>query len=116
MTALETDPDTIERWKDARQEELDAEAIYRALAAAQTTPERAELFGAIAEDEREHAAHAFASAGKAMQHHHHRNGDTGLVALGNVESAVAVIVRDAEAADTVGHRGRRGRRRRRLSR
>ena len=57
MTALETDPDTIERWKDARQEELDAEAIYRALAAAQTTPERAELFGAIAEDERRHAAH-----------------------------------------------------------
>ena len=57
MTALETDPDTIERWKDARQEELDAEAIYRALAAAQTIPERAELFAAIADDERRHAAH-----------------------------------------------------------
>ncbi len=57
MTALETDPDTIERWKAARQEELDAEAIYRALAAAQTIPERAELFAAIADDERRHAAH-----------------------------------------------------------
>ena len=42
MTALEIDPATIERWKAARQEELDAEAIYRALAAAQTTPERAD--------------------------------------------------------------------------
>ena len=57
MTALETDPDTIERWKAARQEELDAEAIYRGLAAAQTIPERAELFAAIADDERRHAAH-----------------------------------------------------------
>jgi VIT1/CCC1 family predicted Fe2+/Mn2+ transporter len=57
MTALETDPATIERWKAARREELDAEAIYRALAAAQTTPERAELFVGIADDERRHAAH-----------------------------------------------------------
>ena len=57
MTALETDPATIERWKAARQEELDAEAIYRALAAAQTTPERAELFAGIADDERRHAEH-----------------------------------------------------------
>jgi VIT1/CCC1 family predicted Fe2+/Mn2+ transporter len=57
MAALDTDPATIERWKAARQEELDAEAIYRALAAAQTTPERAELFSSIADDERRHAAH-----------------------------------------------------------
>jgi VIT1/CCC1 family predicted Fe2+/Mn2+ transporter/rubrerythrin len=57
MAPLETDPDTIERWKAAHQEELDAEAIYRALAAAQTIPERAELFAAIADDERRHAAH-----------------------------------------------------------
>lgn len=57
MTALETDPATIERWKAARQEELDAEAIYRALAAAQTMPEKAELFAGIADDERRHAAH-----------------------------------------------------------
>ena len=57
MTALETDPATIERWKAARQEELDAEAIYRALAAAQTTPARAELFAGIADDERRLAAH-----------------------------------------------------------
>lgn len=56
MTTLETDPATIERWKAARQEELDAEAIYRALAAAQAAPERAELFAAIADDERRHAA------------------------------------------------------------
>jgi VIT1/CCC1 family predicted Fe2+/Mn2+ transporter len=57
MTTVHTDPATVERWKAARQEELDAEAIYRALAAAQTSPERAELFSAIAEDERRHAAH-----------------------------------------------------------
>ena len=57
MTALETDPATIERWKAARQEELDAEAIYRALAAAQTMPERAELLAGIADDERRHAEH-----------------------------------------------------------
>ena len=57
MTALETDPAALERWKAARQEELDAEAIYRALAAAQTTRERAELFAGIADDERRHAEH-----------------------------------------------------------
>ena len=57
MTALETDPATIERWKAARQEELDAEAIYRSLAAAQTMPERAELLAGIADDERRHAEH-----------------------------------------------------------
>ncbi len=57
MAALDTDPATIERWKAARQEELDAEAIYRALAAAQTAPERAELFTTIADDEQRHAAH-----------------------------------------------------------
>ena len=57
MAALDTDPATIERWTAARQEELDAEAIYRALAAAQTTPERAELFATIADDEQRHAAH-----------------------------------------------------------
>src|SRR6185295_5497101 len=57
MTVLETDPATIERWKAARQEELDAEAIYRSLAAAQTMPERAELLAGIAADERRHAEH-----------------------------------------------------------
>jgi hypothetical protein len=53
----ETDASTTEGWKAARQEELDAEAIYRALAAAQASPERAELLAGIADDERRHAAH-----------------------------------------------------------
>lgn len=57
MTAVATDPDTIGRWRVVRQDELDAEAIYRALAAAQPSAERKALFESIADDERRHAAH-----------------------------------------------------------
>jgi vacuolar iron transporter family protein len=57
VTTLATDPATLERWQAIRQEELDAEAIYRALAGAQTIPERTALFESIADDERRHAAH-----------------------------------------------------------
>ncbi|MCZ7588448.1 MAG: VIT1/CCC1 transporter family protein [Gaiella sp.] len=51
------DPATIERWKATRQDELDAEAVYRALAAAQRDPERSGLLRRIADDERRHADH-----------------------------------------------------------
>lgn len=57
MTRPATDPATIDRWRAARQEELDAEAIYRALAATQADPDRRALFVSIADDERRHAAH-----------------------------------------------------------
>jgi VIT1/CCC1 family predicted Fe2+/Mn2+ transporter len=57
VTTLATDPATIDRWRAARQEELDAEAVYRALASAQRTTERTALFASIADDERRHAAH-----------------------------------------------------------
>jgi VIT1/CCC1 family predicted Fe2+/Mn2+ transporter len=57
MTDVATDPAATERWRATRQEELDAEAIYRALAEAQTDPERKALFQRIADDERRHAAH-----------------------------------------------------------
>ncbi|HEX6725617.1 MAG TPA: VIT1/CCC1 transporter family protein [Gaiella sp.] len=57
MTALRTDPATIERWKAARQEEVDAEAIYRALSDAQAVSDRKALLTSIADDERRHAAH-----------------------------------------------------------
>jgi len=57
MSAVATDQETIDRWKAVRQEELDAEAVYRALASAQTEPERKALFEGIADDERRHAAH-----------------------------------------------------------
>lgn len=57
MSAVSTDQETIERWKAVRQEELDAEAVYRALARAQSDPERRALFEGIADDEQRHAAH-----------------------------------------------------------
>jgi len=56
-TEMTADPATVARWKAARQEELDAEAVYRALAAAQSDPERTALFGRLADDERRHAGH-----------------------------------------------------------
>ena len=52
-----SDPATIERWKATRQEELDAEAIYRALASSEANPERARIFSGLADDEGRHAAH-----------------------------------------------------------
>jgi VIT1/CCC1 family predicted Fe2+/Mn2+ transporter len=52
-----SDPATIERWKATRQEELDAEAIYRALASSEADPERARIFAGLADDEGRHAAH-----------------------------------------------------------
>jgi VIT1/CCC1 family predicted Fe2+/Mn2+ transporter len=53
----EADPEAIARWSAVRQEELDAEAIYRALARAARDPAREVLFGALADDEGRHAAH-----------------------------------------------------------
>jgi VIT1/CCC1 family predicted Fe2+/Mn2+ transporter len=52
-----SDPATIERWRAIRQDELDAEAIYRALAASEKDPERARTFASLADDERRHAAY-----------------------------------------------------------
>lgn len=57
MTDVATDPAVTESWTATRQEELDAEAIYRALAEAQTDPDRKALFQRIADDEQRHAAH-----------------------------------------------------------
>ena len=57
MSTVETDPATIERWKESRRDELDAEAIYLALAEAERNPERRTLFQRIATDERRHAEH-----------------------------------------------------------
>jgi VIT1/CCC1 family predicted Fe2+/Mn2+ transporter len=51
------DAATIERWKATRQDEVDAEAVYRALADAQHDPERSALLRRIADDERRHATH-----------------------------------------------------------
>jgi VIT1/CCC1 family predicted Fe2+/Mn2+ transporter len=52
-----SDAATIERWQATRQEELDAEAIYRALASSEADPERARVFAGLADDEQRHAAH-----------------------------------------------------------
>lgn len=57
MSDVANDTATIERWKATRQEELDAEAIYRALAESESTPERRRLFEELADDERRHATH-----------------------------------------------------------
>lgn len=57
MSEIATDPTTIELWKATRGDELDAEAIYRALARSEVHPERKELFERIAADERRHADH-----------------------------------------------------------
>jgi VIT1/CCC1 family predicted Fe2+/Mn2+ transporter len=57
MSDVVIDPATIERWKATRQDELDAEAIYRALASSEHDPERARIFAGLADDERRHAAH-----------------------------------------------------------
>ena len=51
------DPAAIERWKATRQEEVDAEAVYRALAATEADPARRSVFERLADDERRHAAH-----------------------------------------------------------
>jgi VIT1/CCC1 family predicted Fe2+/Mn2+ transporter len=57
MSDVVIDPATNERWTATRQEELDAEAIYRALASSEHDPERARIFAGLADDERRHAAH-----------------------------------------------------------
>ncbi|HEX3291656.1 MAG TPA: VIT1/CCC1 transporter family protein [Gaiella sp.] len=57
MSDVAYDPATIERWQTIRQEELDAEAIYRALANSEHAPERRRLFEELADDEGRHAAH-----------------------------------------------------------
>ncbi len=57
MSDVVSDRATIERWRASRQEELDAEAIYRALASSEDDPERASVFVGLADDERRHAAH-----------------------------------------------------------
>ena len=57
MSDVVIDSVTIERWKATRQDELDAEAIYRALASSEDDPERARIFAGLADDERRHAAY-----------------------------------------------------------
>ena len=51
------DPATIERWKASHQDELDAAAIYLALAAAQPDAARKALLERMAADEQRHASH-----------------------------------------------------------
>jgi VIT1/CCC1 family predicted Fe2+/Mn2+ transporter len=51
------DPATIELWKGSRRDEVDAEAVYQALAATEADPARKALFERIAADERRHASH-----------------------------------------------------------
>ena len=57
MITLETDPATVERWQASRKDELDAAAVYSALAEAQADPNRKRLFEDIAADEQRHASH-----------------------------------------------------------
>jgi VIT1/CCC1 family predicted Fe2+/Mn2+ transporter len=57
MSATTIDPTTIERWTESLRDERDAEAIYLALAEAQTDLERRALLERIAADERRHAAY-----------------------------------------------------------
>jgi len=52
-----SDPETTDRWLATRRDELDAEAVYRALAAAEADAARKEVFEKIADDERRHAEH-----------------------------------------------------------
>ncbi len=52
-----SDAATVEGWLATRRDELDAEAIYRALAEAEADPVRKALFERIAGDERRHADH-----------------------------------------------------------
>ena len=47
----------VAQWLASRQDELDAEAVYRALAEAEENEERRALFVGIADDERRHASH-----------------------------------------------------------
>jgi VIT1/CCC1 family predicted Fe2+/Mn2+ transporter len=56
MSVVATEQET-DRWKAVRQEEIDAEAVYRALGHAQSDPGRKALFEGIADDEQRHAAH-----------------------------------------------------------
>ena len=57
MSATTIDPMTIARWTESLRDERDAEAIYLALAEAQTDLERRALLERIAADERRHAAY-----------------------------------------------------------
>ena len=57
MSGVATDPATIERWQATRQEERDAEAIYRALAGSEADKERSRLFTGLADDEQRHASY-----------------------------------------------------------
>ena len=57
MSGVATDPATIERWQATRQEERDAEAIYRALAGSEANNERSRLFTGLADDEQRHASY-----------------------------------------------------------
>ena len=57
MSATTIDRTTIDRWTESLRDERDAEAIYLALAEAQTDLERRALLERIAADERRHAAY-----------------------------------------------------------
>jgi VIT1/CCC1 family predicted Fe2+/Mn2+ transporter len=57
VSDVATDPAAIERWRTIRQEELDAETIYRALAESEGAPARRRIFEELADDEERHAAH-----------------------------------------------------------
>ena len=57
MSSGEIGAETTDSWKESLRDERDAEAIYLALARAQTDPGRSALLERIAADERRHAAH-----------------------------------------------------------
>ena len=65
MSTVGTNDAAIERWRASRRDELDAEAIYRALAGSEKSPERKTMFERIAADERRHADHWEARLRKA---------------------------------------------------
>ena len=108
MSAVATDQEAIDRWKAVRQEELDAEAIYRALGRAESDPGRKALFEGIADDEQRHAAyweeqlrHAKVEPGDARPGQRARilcklAGDFGA-------TVVLPIMRDREAQSTEAH-------------
>ena len=57
MMGATVDQATTERWKESLKDERDAQAIYCALAGAQTDPQRRALLEHIAADEARHALH-----------------------------------------------------------
>ena len=105
MSVLEVDEATIERWHASRRDELDAEAIYRALADSEHDPERKALFARIADDERRHASHWDARLREAgvepgSDAPSQRARILGLLAGDFGDTVVVPIMRDREALAT----------------